>query len=92
MKIRFLTKNIAIQLSLTIGSLLSLWLCEKFAKKTWGFLLGAPSIFFLTWICLSIILLRNKDYKSVPVSTHVWAFILTVTVVVLHVVFYYFIL
>ena len=88
MKFRFLTKNRKIRFCLWIVGLLSLWFILVFSEKEWNFLLGIPYIFAMTWMILSDIFLRSKSSKSVPVSKHVWTFILTVVVVVFHVVYF----
>ena len=90
MKFRFLTKNRKIRFWLWVVGLLSLGTVIMFDEKEWNFLLATPYIFAMTWIVLSDILLRNKNSKSVRVSTHVCAFILAVLVVVVSMVYVYF--
>lgn len=87
MKFRFLTKNRKIRFCLWIVGLLSLGTVLIFYEKEWKFLLATPYIFAMIWIIFSDILLRNKKSQSVPVSTHAWALILTVAVVVVYVVY-----
>ena len=87
MKFRFLTKNRKIRFCLWIVGLLSLGSVLIFYQKEWKFLLGTPYIFAMIWIIFSDILLRNKKSQSVSVLTHACAFILTVVVVVVYVVY-----